>query len=124
MILRPSVRCLLPKIKVYTTKLNFSFAVTSQMVQELRKKSGAPMMDCKKALAAAEVAGDPAKAMDWLRAKGGNMFSLRVSHSLTHTLTDKHTHKYTYTYLLINANTSTRTHMYTHMHTYARIKQE
>lgn len=45
-------------------------AVTASMVKELREKSGAPMMDCKKALSAEEVGGDFAKAMDWLRAKG------------------------------------------------------
>jgi elongation factor Ts len=40
------------------------------MVKELREKSGAPMMDCKKALAAEGVNGDIKLAMDWLRAKG------------------------------------------------------
>ena len=50
---------------------NKSFSnVTAGMVKELREKSGAPMMDCKKALASPEVAGDLAKAIDWLRAKG------------------------------------------------------
>lgn len=38
------------------------------MVKELREKSGAPMMDCKKALTAEN--GDINKSMDWLRAKG------------------------------------------------------
>lgn len=49
-------------------------AVTAAMVKELREKSGAPMMDCKKALSAEEVSGDFAKAMDWLRAKGVGFF--------------------------------------------------
>ena len=40
------------------------------MVKELRDKSGAPMMDCKKALSAEGVNGDIKLAMDWLRAKG------------------------------------------------------
>lgn len=44
--------------------------VTAQMVKDLRERSGAPMMDCKKALAAPEVEGSIDKAMDWLRAKG------------------------------------------------------
>jgi len=47
-----------------------SAAVSAQLVKELREKSGAPMMDCKKALSQTEVGGDLAKAMDWLRAKG------------------------------------------------------
>ena len=42
--------------------------VTSAMVKELREKTGAGMMDCKKALV--ECAGDMEKAIDWLRTKG------------------------------------------------------
>lgn len=38
------------------------------MVKELRESSGAPMMDCKKALTESD--GDMNKAVDWLRAKG------------------------------------------------------
>ena len=44
--------------------------VTPTLVKELREKSGAGMMDCKKALADATVNGDINKAMDWLRSKG------------------------------------------------------
>jgi elongation factor Ts len=42
--------------------------VSAAMVKELREKTGAGMMDCKKALA--ENAGDFAKAEEWLRKKG------------------------------------------------------
>ncbi len=42
--------------------------ITAAMVKDLRDKSGAGMMDCKKALA--ETNGDIEAAMDWLRAKG------------------------------------------------------
>jgi elongation factor Ts len=42
--------------------------ITAQLVKELREKSGAGMMDCKKALT--ENAGDVEQAMDWLRTKG------------------------------------------------------
>jgi elongation factor Ts len=42
--------------------------VTASMVKDLRDKTGAGMMDCKKALA--ETAGDMEAAIDWLRAKG------------------------------------------------------
>ena len=42
--------------------------ITAAMVKELREKSGAGMMDCKKALA--ENDGDMEAAIDWLRAKG------------------------------------------------------
>jgi elongation factor Ts len=43
-------------------------AITAEMVKTLREKSGAGMMDCKKALA--ETNGDMEAAIDWLRAKG------------------------------------------------------
>ncbi|NRG43444.1 translation elongation factor Ts [Bacillus sp. CRN 9] len=43
-------------------------AITAQMVKELREKTGAGMMDCKKALQ--EVDGDMEKAIDFLREKG------------------------------------------------------
>jgi elongation factor Ts len=42
--------------------------VTSAMVKELREKTGAGMMDCKKALL--ETGGDLERAVDWLRQKG------------------------------------------------------
>ena len=42
--------------------------ITAEMVKELREKTGAGMMDCKKALTESE--GDFAKAEEWLRKKG------------------------------------------------------
>ncbi|MDX2272479.1 MAG: translation elongation factor Ts [Cyanobacteriota bacterium] len=42
--------------------------ITSQMVKELREKTGAGMMDCKKALV--ESKGDMEAAITWLRQKG------------------------------------------------------
>ncbi|MCM3672977.1 MULTISPECIES: translation elongation factor Ts [Peribacillus] len=43
-------------------------AITAQLVKELREKTGAGMMDCKKALVQTE--GDMEKAIDFLREKG------------------------------------------------------
>lgn len=43
-------------------------AVTATLVKDLREKSGAGMLDCKKALE--ETQGDFEKAVDWLRKKG------------------------------------------------------
>lgn len=43
-------------------------AITASMVKDLRTKTGAGMMDCKKALAATD--GDMEKAIDFLREKG------------------------------------------------------
>lgn len=42
--------------------------ISAKLVQELRKKTNAGMMDCKKALQ--ETDGDVEKAIDWLRQKG------------------------------------------------------
>jgi elongation factor Ts len=42
--------------------------ITAAAVKELRERTGAGMMDCKKALA--ETGGDMEAAVDWLRAKG------------------------------------------------------
>jgi elongation factor Ts len=42
--------------------------ITAALVKDLREKSGAGMMDCKKALSATE--GDLDAAIDWLRKKG------------------------------------------------------
>ena len=42
--------------------------ITAALVKELREKTGAGMMDCKKALA--ETEGDLETAVDWLRKKG------------------------------------------------------
>lgn len=43
-------------------------AISAQLVKELREKTGAGMMDCKKALEACD--GDLEKSFDWLREKG------------------------------------------------------
>ncbi|HET7522345.1 MAG TPA: translation elongation factor Ts, partial [Bacillales bacterium] len=43
-------------------------AITAKMVKELREKTGAGMMDCKKALT--ETDGDLEKAVEHLREKG------------------------------------------------------
>jgi elongation factor Ts len=43
-------------------------AISAKQVKELREKTGAGMMDCKKALT--ETDGDIEKAVDWLREKG------------------------------------------------------
>ena len=43
-------------------------AVTTALIKELRERTGAGMLDCKKALE--ENGGDIEKAIDWLREKG------------------------------------------------------
>lgn len=51
--------------------------ITSEMVKELRVKTGAGMMDCKEALSAA--GGDFEKAIDYLRKKGMSAATKRSS---------------------------------------------
>ena len=51
-------------------------AITAQMVKELRDKTNAGMMDCKKALT--ENDGDMEKAADWLRQKGLSVAAKRA----------------------------------------------
>lgn len=53
--------------------------ITAQQVNELRKKSGAGMMDCKKALTEAD--GDMEKAIEILRKKGAAVASKRAERS-------------------------------------------
>ncbi len=53
--------------------------ITSQMVKELRDKTNAGMMDCKKALA--ETNGDMERAVDYLRQKGLAVAAKRADRS-------------------------------------------
>ena len=52
-------------------------AVTSAMVKELRERTSAGMMDCKKALVASD--GDMDKAIEWLREKGLSQAAKKAS---------------------------------------------
>jgi elongation factor Ts len=68
-------------------------AVTAQMVKELREKTGAGMMDCKKALT--ETNGDMEKAIDFLREKGIAKAAKKAdriaAEGITHILSDGNT---------------------------------
>lgn len=48
--------------------MEIKMAITAALVKELREKSGAGMLDCKKALE--ETGGNVEEAIDWLRKKG------------------------------------------------------
>ena len=50
--------------------------ITAAIVKELRERTGAGMMDCKKALVATE--GDMEKAIDFLREKGLSQAAKKV----------------------------------------------
>ena len=64
--------------------------VTSAMVKELREKSGAGMMDCKKALV--ESAGDLEKASTWLREKGLATAGKKAGRSATEGIVGSYIH--------------------------------
>lgn len=55
--------------------------ISAKLVQELRRKTGLGMMDCKKALQANN--GNLEKAIEWLRHKGSITASVKKSHRLT-----------------------------------------
>jgi elongation factor Ts len=59
---------MIEKITYVKSKEEIDMAVTASMVKELREKTGAGMMDCKKALT--ETDGQMEKAIDLLREKG------------------------------------------------------
>ena len=92
-------------------KAKFSTAspgnVSAALVKQLREKSGAPMLECKKALASEDVNGDLQKALDWLRAKGkaraANFADRKASEGLVALFQDKSTN--TITLLEINSET-------------------
>ena len=54
-------------------------ASTAQLVKQLREMTGAPMMECKKALSDPEVGNDVQKAKEWLRKHGSAKASSKVA---------------------------------------------
>ena len=71
-----------------TTKTNTGF--TAKDVAELRRRTGAGMMDCKKALE--ETGGDMDKAVDWLRQKGIASAEKRSGRGATEGLVGSYVH--------------------------------
>ncbi|KAK8810472.1 hypothetical protein WA158_007047 [Blastocystis sp. Blastoise] len=55
---------------IRTLSATRSFAISAKVVKELREATGAPMLDCKKALENPEVNGNIEKAIDYLRKQG------------------------------------------------------
>jgi elongation factor Ts len=66
-------------------------AITAEMVKKLREKTGAGMMDCKKALT--EVGGDVEKAIDLLRTKGQATSDKRAAKAAKEGLIGSYVHK-------------------------------
>ena len=69
---------MMKNLKIIKKKLNLKsikMSITAKDVNELRKKTGAGMMDCKKALT--ESNGDMEGAIDFLRKKGQKIAAKR-----------------------------------------------
>ncbi|MFM6191191.1 MAG: translation elongation factor Ts [Planktothrix sp.] len=64
--------------------------ISAKLVKELRDKTGAGMMDCKKALA--ENDGDMTKSIEWLRQKGISSADKKNSRSATEGLVGSYIH--------------------------------
>ncbi len=64
--------------------------ISAKLVKELREKTSAGMMDCKKALA--ETDGDITKAMEWLRQKGITSAEKKQGRAATEGLIDSYIH--------------------------------
>ena len=65
-------------------------SITSQMVKELRDKTAAGMMDCKKALT--ETGGDMEKAVDLLRQKGLSVAAKRAGRATSEGVIETYIH--------------------------------
>ena len=68
MIFKNHLFIAIESIFVYNRNRKEDNMISANLVKELREKSGAGMLDCKKALEATE--GNMDAAMDWLREKG------------------------------------------------------
>jgi len=79
--------------------------INAQMVKELRKKTSAGMMDCKKALKATE--GDPEKAIEYLRKKGMDAAASKFSRQALSGAVGSYIHLYGKIGVLVEINCET-----------------
>ncbi len=79
--------------------------ITAQMVKELREKTKAGMMDCKKALK--ECGGDMEKAVQWLRQKGLAVAAKRAGRSTTEGVVQSYIHAGNKLGVLVEVNCET-----------------
>jgi elongation factor Ts len=79
--------------------------ITSAMVKELREKTSAGMMDCKKALEATQ--GDLTKAVDWLREKGLSTAAKKSGRSATEGMVGHYIHMGGKIGVLVEVNSET-----------------
>jgi len=79
--------------------------ITASLVKELRDKTGAGMMDCKKALK--EVDGDMQKAVDYLRTKGIASAAKRAGRETSEGLVESYIHPGSQVGVLLEVNCET-----------------
>ncbi|MCJ7813967.1 MAG: translation elongation factor Ts [Candidatus Atribacteria bacterium] len=79
--------------------------INAQMVKELRKKTSAGMMDCKKALTATE--GDLEKAIEYLRKKGMDAASSKFNRQALNGIVGSYIHLYGKIGVLVEINCET-----------------
>ncbi|HER23899.1 MAG TPA: translation elongation factor Ts [Candidatus Atribacteria bacterium] len=79
--------------------------INAQMVKELRGKTSAGMMDCKKALKATE--GNMEKAMEYLRKKGIDAAALKVKRQALNGKVESYIHLYGKIGVLVEINCET-----------------
>ena len=79
--------------------------ISAKQVSELRQKTGAGMMDCKKALV--ETSGDYEKAVDWLRQKGIAKAGAKSSRAATEGAVEAYIHMGGKIGVLVEVNSET-----------------
>lgn len=79
--------------------------ITAKLVGELRQKTGAGMMDCKKALT--ETGGDLEQAADWLRKKGISSAEKKASRVAAEGIVDSYIHTGSRVGVLVEVNCQT-----------------
>lgn len=79
--------------------------ITSQIVKELREKTGAGMMDCKKALV--EASGNEEKAIDILRTRGLSRVAKRAGREANEGLIESYIHTGSKLGVLVEVNCET-----------------
>jgi len=82
-----------------------SINVSADIVKTLRERTGAAMMDCKKALV--ETGGDMDKAVDWLRKKGISSAEKKVGRTTNEGLIEAYIHPGSRLGVLIEVNCET-----------------
>jgi len=79
--------------------------ISAQLVKDLRQKTGAGMMDCKKALTESD--GDLTKAMEWLRQKGITSAEKKQGRTATEGIIDSYIHTGGHIGVLVEVNCET-----------------